>query len=434
MKKRVFKRKRKTENIFPSLKFEDDDVAPNQISFEDLFAEVDFSKSVDNSLESIVPSEDQAKKMASVTDVVVENKSPKKKVWSFIFLVINIVIVLFILLGMLEGDNVVRLDELELDPWWLVAAFACFGLIMFTEQRRYSMLIKKSTKRSRPFLSYKVAAIGKYYDAITPLASGGQPFQVYYLTNRGIKASSAISIPLAKYIMQQLVFTLLSIVLVIGSLTFWKADLNGLGTTLVSVAFWIGFVLNIAVFLATVLISTSKLGNKLVIGILKILNKIRIVKDYDKYYAKLINIVEEYQRTIKFFAKSPKLLIPVFLYSLLGILILYSVPFFIYCAFGGDFDVNMWIEMIVVAFMIDLAASFVPLPGGSGVQELSFAAVYMATFGAGTFWALLIWRVITYYSFVIQGIIVTIYDYAYGNKKNSRLLEKWKKEEKDNSE
>ena len=93
MKKRVFKRKRKTENIFPSLKFEDDDVVPNQISFEDLFAEVDFSKSVDNSLESIVPSEDQAKKMASVTDVVVENKSPKKKVWSFIFLVINLYII-----------------------------------------------------------------------------------------------------------------------------------------------------------------------------------------------------------------------------------------------------------------------------------------------------------------------------------------------------
>lgn len=429
--KRKLQRNRKIEKILPTSKFEDDDVVPNQISFEDLFAEVDFSKSVDDRLESIVPSEEHAKKMASVTDAVVQNKSPKKKIWSFIFLVVNIVIVLFILLGMLEGDNVVGLHELTVNYWWLLAAFACFGVIMLSEQLRFMFLIKKSTKRRRPFLSYKTAAIGRYYDAITPLSTGGQPFQVYYLTKRGVKASSAISIPLAKYIIQQIVFTILSIVCIIGSVSFLKTDMSGVGSTIVSVACWVGFGLNFAVVFATLLISTSKLGHKLVIGVLKLLNKVRIVKDYDKYYAKLINIVEEYQRTIKFFAKSPKLLISVFFLSLVSIVAHYSVPFFIYCAFSLTFEPTLWLEMIVISLMIDLAASFIPLPGGSGVPELSFTALFMASFGPATFWALLLWRIITYYGFVVQGLVVTIYDYVYGNKKNARAQQKWELEHAD---
>ena len=84
------------------------------------------------------------------------------------------------------------------------------------------MLIKSSTKKKRPFLAYKVAAIGRYYDYVTPFASGGQPFQIYYLTNRGVKASSAISIPLAKYIVQQIVFAFMALFLLIGSVTFLK--------------------------------------------------------------------------------------------------------------------------------------------------------------------------------------------------------------------
>ena len=326
--KKERKRKLKSPKIIQTLKF-DDDVVPNQISFEDLFAEIDLSKNVNNELESIVPSEDHAKKMASVKDAVIENKSPKKKIWSFIFMVFNVVIVLFILLGMLEGDNVVHISQLSLNYWWLLVAILCFVIIMFSEQLRYMLLIKKSTKRTRPFLSYKVASVGKYYDFITPLSTGGQPFQVYYLTSRGVKASSAISIPIARYIIHQIIFTILSVVMLIGSVTFLKTELTGTGSTLVSVACWVGFILNFAVVFATIMISTSKLGHKLVVGILKLLTKIKIVKDYDKYYAKLIKGVEEYQRTMKFFAKSPKLLVSMFGLSFLGVLINYSVPFFI---------------------------------------------------------------------------------------------------------
>ena len=79
--------------------------------------------------------------------------------------------------------------------------------------------------------------------------------------------------------------------------------------------------------------------------------------------------------------------------------------------------------------MVDLAASFIPLPGGTGVAELSFTAIFASLMGSDIFWAMLIWRILTYYSYIIQGILITIYDYFRGNKKQKWLEQKWKLEE-----
>ncbi|MGN1227735.1 MAG: YbhN family protein [Christensenellales bacterium] len=413
----------------------DSNVLENQISIEEVLAGVDFSKDVNENIDSIVDAENQAKALKEANETVVKHKSPQKKIWSFIFLVINIVVVVIILMKMLEGQNVTPIYDIEFSIPFLILAFLLFPALMLCDQRRYSKLITQATKKRRPFLAYKISAIGRYYDYVTPLATGGQPFQIYYLTNRGVKASQAISIPLARYIVQQIVFAFIALFLLIGSLTFLKETFtSATGSTLVSVASWIGFAINFFVVFVTILLSSSKLGHKLVIGVLKFLKKIKIVKNYDKYYNKLIKLVEEYQRTMKFFAKSPKLLITMIFYSFLVLIFQYSAPFVIYCAFGGTPSFEIWFQIVIVSLMIELACSFIPLPGGSGAAELSFAAMFTALFASGTFWAMLLWRFITYYAFVLQGLFIVIYDYAIGNKKNERLLEKWRKEEQANVE
>ncbi|MBQ8749568.1 MAG: flippase-like domain-containing protein [Clostridia bacterium] len=409
---------------------QDENVLENQISIEEVLAGVDFAKNVNENIDSIVDVEHQAKALQEANEKVVKQKSPQKKIWSFIFLIINIVIVVIILLQMLEGQNVTPFYELEFNAVFLILAILIFPALMMCDQIRYNMLITQSTKRHRPFLAYKVAGIGRYYDYITPLASGGQAFQIYYLTSRGVKASKAISIPLARYIIQQIVFAFIALFLLIGSLTFLKETFtSATGSTLVSVASWIGFTINFFVIFATIILSSSRLGHKVVIGILKFLKKIKIVRNYDKYYNKLIKLVEEYQRTMKFFAKSPKLLFSMIFFSVLVLLLQYTAPFLIYCALGGEPSVDIWIQIMIVSLMIDLACSFVPLPGGSGAAEISFAAMFSSLFSSGTFWAMLFWRFITYYAFVLQGLGIIIYDYAIGNKKNQRLLERWRQEE-----
>ena len=107
--------------------------------------------------------------------------------------------------------------------------------------------------------------------------------------------------------------------------------------------------------------------------------------------------------------------------SVLEYIIEYSVPFFIYSAFNG-FDINMYLQLLSISFIIELACNIIPLPGGSGMAELSFYAIFATLFAEGQlFWALLLWRFINYYLYLIIGICIMMYDYAYGNYKRKKL-------------
>jgi len=71
---------------------------------------------------------------------------------------------------------------------------------------------------------------------------------------------------------------------------------------------------------------------------------------------------------------------------------------------------------------------------GGGSAELSFGALfkpYFANCASGvSVWAMLIWRILTYYGYLLQGILVILYDYLFGNKKIAPLLQKYKDEDK----
>ena len=90
---------------------------------------------------------------------------------------------------------------------------------------------------------------------------------------------------------------------------------------------------------------------------------------------------------------------------------------------GGEGLVS-YFDILTKTMICHLASSIVPLPGSSGAAELSFLAMFSSLFQEGTqVWAMLIWRLSSYYVFIIRGILVTIYDTAYGNKKSDALVQ-----------
>ena len=116
-----------------------------------------------------------------------------------------------------------------------------------------------------------------------------------------------------------------------------------------------------------------------------------------------------------------------FLVSLFRAVINYTMPFIIYSCFftGGDFD--LFFRFFVCGVLIDLASSFFPLPGGTGMNELTFGALFGTFFSGGRlFWAIIFWRIVTYYLHLLIGIIIMSYDVAYGNRKF-----KWSKKERE---
>jgi uncharacterized protein (TIRG00374 family) len=361
----------------------------------------------------------------------VKKQSGKKKKWlGFIFLLINIGVVAGILAYQLTSDSqtVASFSEFASNINWGIffLIFVVFMLITFLETARVWILCYKATKKNRPALAFKIAALGRYYDNITPFASGEQPFQVYYLNKRGVPAAEALSIPMGKYVIWQLAFVTFTFIVMIFSISITGTG-NSPGETVVTAGGWIGFAINSALMVLIAIISISRtVGTKLISGILRLLHKIKLIKNYDKQYNKIMGLVNDYQSTMRKYAKDKWAFISVFLLTYLTFLFQYSLPFLIHAAFYG-FDFSIFSQIFTYCVMIDLTAGFLPLPGGTGAAELSFTALFGLYFSVNgnLFWALIIWRIFTFYGYIIQGIFIMIYDYFVGNRKHRWEQKMW---------
>ena len=370
------------------------------------------------------------KEIDQAEQAVAKQKSRKKKIISIGFFILNILIIGGILAyqfsqsedmsftALLDGGFSFGLCFLLLVVW---------GVIMLIDSYRYNMLIKRSSGRKRPFLSYKVAAFGRYYDAITPMSTGGQPFQIFYLTHRGLNASAAISVPMGRYVVNQLVLLFIWIIAIIAS---FCVDL-GESFSYVQVLCIIGFVLNSILIFGIVFLSVSQTtGKKLVLWVLKLLQKMHIIKSYEKHYNKVVKTVLDFQATIKNLLKSWKTFLGLILCSFFFNILTYSLPFFVYSAIVGMIDFSLFPYICLIGILIDMGSSFVPLPGGSGASELSFTALFavLISNNAALTWALILWKFFSYYIFLIQGLLVLCYDNFIGNRRYRWLKRKWELE------
>ncbi len=357
--------------------------------------------------------DEQKRKLDEAEQSVAKQNSKKKKLLNLGFFFLNIAIVVGILIYQLNGQKFELIHGLKLNGWAIILMLLFFGVTLFFDTFTISYLLRISTGKWRFGLSYKVFAIGRYYDNITPLATGGQPFQITYLKNRGVPLHTALSVPMAKYLFQQIAWVSVGLVCLIIS------SVDKTYNTFVSIASIIGFLLGFVMLAAVLFLCVCKtFGRKLVVKILRLLYKMKIIKNYDKQYAKITKYIEDFQSVMQQYAKSPKDFLIMTAVSIIKLLSCYSIPYFIYSMMMG-FSADLYVKFTVMSLLVDMASSFFPLPGGTGMNEISFSAMFAPLFPDKlmTFWALLIWRFCTYYYSLIQGICCISYDVAYGNRK-----------------
>lgn len=361
---------------------------------------------------------------------VANQKSKKKKILNLLFFILNLVIIGSILTYQIINSEDMSFSALfssTFSPPLLLFMLFIWFLLMMVDTYRTNLLILRSSGKSRPFLSYKVDALGKYYDNITPMSTGGQPFQIFYLSSRGLSASAAISVPMGRYVASQIA------TMIIWTIALFCSFLVDLGDNFnfIRPLCVIGFILNsLLVVLVIFLAINQRLGKKLVAWVMKFLYKIKIIKNYDKHYNSVIKTVTDFQVTIKSFAKSKGVFSLVLGSSILYSLFNYSMPFLVYTVMIGYFDFSMMPTLVLLGILIEMASSFVPLPGGSGVSELSFTALFAVVFtnSAMLTWALLLWRFMNYYIYLIQGLFVLTYDKVMGERKYRWQKKKWELE------
>ena len=379
-----------------------------------------FSKSIEEP--DIPVSEQEKRQEIEAKFLQTQPKSRKgklKKIFQIVFLIALCVMSIVLLLNIGDGNNTMPFSEVMKDAkmGWLVWAFFGFIVLVAIDTFRFSLLTKLTTKKFKPVLNCKVSVIGKYYDNVTPLATGGQPFQMYYYNKKGIPAGVASSIPLVKYFIAMFVTLLISLLLIIfNSKVLGKVDSDSAVSTTIHVFAYVGVVLGALMPTLIILMSVKpKVGKAIVSNLLKLFKKLRIVKDYQKSYYKTMKTVNEYRTSLKYVASKKLYIAAIAGLTVLEYIALGTIPFFVCVALGGiPPSASVWFTIVTLYAFVTNAVSFIPTPGNSGFAESSFFLVFagLSMTGGTLFWIVLFWRIITYYLYILIGMLIIFYDFV----------------------
>ncbi|MDE6583230.1 MAG: flippase-like domain-containing protein, partial [Clostridia bacterium] len=151
--------------------------------------------------------EEQSKKvedrLEETNEEVKKSGGKKQKITNILFFIFNIVLVVGILLwNILSSEDFTPLHLSDIDFTYVLVTLLFLALIMTADVLTVHRMIYRKTMRSRWGSSYKSTGVLRYYDAVTPMNSGGQAFMVADLTGRDIPGSTALSIPMSKLVFQ----------------------------------------------------------------------------------------------------------------------------------------------------------------------------------------------------------------------------------------
>lgn len=371
---------------------------------------------------------------------VYELKNPKKRKKSTIInifmLLINLVLMFFIvrsLFNSLDDTNIVSIFNQQGEKmWWLFGGLIMYIVFILIQVLMYRVLIKNLSGRKSWKIAYDAAIVGKYYDNITPFAVGGQAMQILRLTENGIGAGVSTSIPILKMMINSGVNALLALVFFVFGLPFIPKTsiLNDILILLLEIVGVIGLIITVIMALFIFLISSGTLVTRtLISGVLRLGYKMKLVKDYRTTYKKVMNQVAEYKFSMSYLWKHKKILLQLIFYSVLECISYGSLAFFVAMAFTDNLgsSIYMFFFMCIVKYYLcSMASCYIPLPGGTGLMEISFILLFGMGLGNNMGWALLAWRFLTYYLIIIHGFgheLTRIFANLIKSKKSKDLKE-----------
>ncbi len=381
-----------------------------------------------------VKERDIQKLSAEIEDQDAENKKHKRRNWwiktILLLLLIGLSIGLLFTITSVLSDEKVTFGEMirGVKPIHILTVLAAIVVYMFFESMKYCYLLKISTGKFRFRVGIKTMFLGKYYDGITPLGTGGQPFQIYYLHKKQIPAGVATAVPLAKYIVTTFVYCACAVVFFALSPMLLPGDV---ATTTILIISWVSMFFNVLVPVTILIISAfPRGGKKFIIKLITLLKKMRIVKRKYPTIRKYLYEVDEYRHSLKAIFRRWYMIIPLVLLCMLTLVASYSVPFAVALFVGGDAVTPTWTlyaQILCLGCLSFYSSSLFPTPGNSGATEAASALVFVTLSDAISpiaGWLVLVWRFCTYYIYILSGIGINIFEIIRGAVRNRRARKK----------
>ena len=291
------------------------------------------------------------------------------------------------------------INILEQNLWGLPLAVLMVAAAIIAEVARYTNLLYQTSGRVMPLTAFRVAMYGRFVDSLSPYMWGGRGFQARYLNRMNDNLAVSYTIPYIQRFIKQVIFNLLFAVFFLSV----KIDNND-----------VALVIKILVYISllyrsflplTFLVFTinERFGRMLLIGSLAVLYRLRIVKDYHAFFDRAIRYVDDVLYAIKHEIKSLASMVIMILGVIVEFMASMSIPFFLYIAVGGDMHYSYILVLYMYSFV---AAQAYPTPGGTGLAEFAFYAMFLTYVQSEMlFWFLLMWRLFTYYIYILSVLL-----------------------------
>ncbi|WP_411677908.1 lysylphosphatidylglycerol synthase transmembrane domain-containing protein [Caproicibacter sp.] len=325
----------------------------------------------------------------------------KRKFGKNLFVIITLILSVGILLYFLftTGGGIETLARIAktLRRTWLLAAVLAAVACWLLEGFEINLLCRHMKPNWKFSRSFSAGMIGFLYSAVTPFATGGQPMQMYTLSNMGMDTGMAGSVVAVKTLVYQVVMVLYALLMVATKLHYFQTSVTNFAFLTV-----VGLFSN-CIFIALVVLFmlSEKTTDRILRSTLLLLHRFKLCRHPKARYEKIHSQLQVFHDASKIMGNSAPLYLSVMASAALQITLNSLIPFFIYRSF--NMQGASVTAMIAAQVFVAMVSAFVPLPGSSGGAESSFYLFFGLYFKSAIFPAILLWRLITYYSNIVFG-------------------------------
>ena len=246
--------------------------------------------------------------------------------------------------------------------WMLCAVAAMLGFILFEGLAiRSACLAMQYPTSVGAGCSYAAADI--YFSAITPSASGGQPAAALLMRHGGIPGSVAAAVLMLTLTMYAFSVLLVGVLcFVLAPSVYWA--FGPFARVLIAIGFGIQTLLAAGFVL---LFRSEGLVRRIVLGLVRILAALRLLRNPERAAARLERTITEYHRRAGLLTGHRHLLLRSLGYNLLQRFSMIAVSVFVFLALGGR--VADAPNIFAVQSYTVIGSNCMPIPGAMGISD-----------------------------------------------------------------
>ncbi|MDD3485862.1 MAG: lysylphosphatidylglycerol synthase transmembrane domain-containing protein [Atopobiaceae bacterium] len=281
----------------------------------------------------------------------------------------------------------------SVDLGWVIGAFVMYALSFCCGVSAYVVAVwldPDSPCGIRDLMS--VEASGVFFVNLTPLAAGSVPDQIFRLTRAGLDVGEATVTQITRFAIYQAGEVAFSALMLLLKLPFFLETYGDIVLLCLLI-----FLLHLLQLLALFFVCmrpklVMRFGNWAIGWVARRgwFRKADYSKAYDLVNVEVKEVSDAFARVS---GRGPRIAYTG-LITLGQLTFLYSIPWFVLNAFGIQAD---FLSCLAATSMVQLIASAVPLPGGTGGAEGGFALFFGPLMGGLTTAGFLVWRVLSYF-------------------------------------